>query len=137
MGFDLFVGDVQHDVAEQVALPHPVHGYEGVVVVALGVVRDAVAITVEQLHAPLHHGAWRGCSRLLPGPHSGQLQHAEGHSVSVNINRVTFASSNPTHVILFENKSCLCHQKSLGPERHLLICCHTSVVKGVITYHCN
>lgn len=72
---DLLVGDVQHDVAEQATLAHPVHGHERVVVVALGVVRDAVAVTVQQLHAPLHHGARLRCSRLLPGPHSGRLQH--------------------------------------------------------------
>lgn len=75
---NLFVGDVQHDVAEQAALAHPVHGHERVVVVALGVVRDAVAVTVQQLHASLHHGAVVSSSRLLPGPHSGRLQHTRG-----------------------------------------------------------
>ena len=74
MRLDFFVGDMEHDVAQQAALSHPVHGHEGVVVVALGVVRDAVAVAVEQLHAPLHHGAWRGGRGLLPGPHSGQLK---------------------------------------------------------------
>lgn len=57
VGLDLLVGDMQHDVAEQATLPHPVHGHEGVVVVAFGVMRDAVAVAIQQLHASLHHGA--------------------------------------------------------------------------------
>lgn len=74
---DLLAGHMQHDVAEQATLAHAVHGDEGVVVVALGVVRDAVAIAVEQLHAALHHGA---ALRGLPGPlpHSRQLEVTEG-----------------------------------------------------------
>lgn len=73
MGLDLLVGHVQHDVAEQATLPHPVHGHKGVVVVAFGVVRDAVAIAIQQLHASLHHGTvLRGL--LLPEPLSQQLQ---------------------------------------------------------------
>lgn len=77
MCLDLLAGHMQHDVAEQAALAHAVHGDEGVVVVALGVVRDAVAIAVEQLHAALHHGA---ALRGLPGPlpHSRQLEVTEG-----------------------------------------------------------
>lgn len=72
VGLDLLVGHVQHNVAEQATLPHPVHGHEGVVVVAFGVVRDAVAITIQQLHASLHHGvALRGL--LLPEPRFQQL----------------------------------------------------------------
>lgn len=71
---DLFVGDVQHNIAQQPALSHPVHGHEGVVVVALGVVRDAVAVAVQQLHASLHHGAGCGGRRLGPVAHSGQLK---------------------------------------------------------------
>lgn len=74
---DFFVGDMEHDVAQQAALSHPVHGYEGVMVVPLWVVRDAVAVAVEQLHAPFHHGAWCCGRGLLPGPHSGQLKDAE------------------------------------------------------------
>lgn len=54
---DFFVGDMEHNVTQQATLSHSVHGHEGVVVVALRVVRDAVAVAVEQLHAPLHHGA--------------------------------------------------------------------------------
>lgn len=74
---DFFVGDMEHDVTQQTTLSHPVHGHKGVVVVPLRIVRDAVAIAVEQLHAPFHHGA---CGRgLLPGPHSGQLKHAENN----------------------------------------------------------
>lgn len=72
VGFDLLVGHMQHDVAEQATLPHPIHRHEGVVVVAFGVVRDAVAIAIQQLHASLHHGAvLRGL--LLPEPQSQQL----------------------------------------------------------------
>lgn len=73
---DLLAGHVQHDVAKQAALPHAVHGHEGVVVVPLGVVRDAVAIAVQQLHAALHHGA---ALLGLPGPwpHSRQLGDGE------------------------------------------------------------
>lgn len=56
MGLDFLVGDMEHDVTQQAALSHSVHGHEGVVVVPLGVVRDAVAISVQQLHAPFHHG---------------------------------------------------------------------------------
>lgn len=55
--FDFFVGDMEHNVTQQAALSHPVHGHEGVVVVPLRIVRDAVAVTVEQLHAPFHHDA--------------------------------------------------------------------------------
>lgn len=54
--FDFLVGHMEHDVAQQAPLSHPVHGHKGVVVVALGVVRDAVTVSVEQLHAPFHHG---------------------------------------------------------------------------------
>lgn len=57
VSLDLLVGHMQHDVAEQAALPHPVHGHKGVMVVAFGVMRDAVAITIYQLHASLHHAA--------------------------------------------------------------------------------
>lgn len=53
---DFLVGHMEHDVTQQAPLSHPVHGHEGVVVVALGVVRDAVAVPVEQLHASFHHG---------------------------------------------------------------------------------
>lgn len=53
---DFLVGHMEHDVTQQAPLSHPVHGHKGVVVVALGVVRDAVAVSVEQLHAPFHHG---------------------------------------------------------------------------------
>lgn len=71
--FDLLVGHMEHDVAEQATLPHAVHRHKGVMVVALGVVRDAVAIPVQQLHTPLHHaGAHRGL--LEPGPHSKTLK---------------------------------------------------------------
>lgn len=76
---DFFVGDMEHNVTQQAALSHPVHGHEGVVVVSLWVVWDAVAITVEQLHAALHHSAWCGGLWLLPGPHSGQLKHTENN----------------------------------------------------------
>lgn len=31
---DFFVGNMEHDVTQQPALTHPVHGHEGVVVVA-------------------------------------------------------------------------------------------------------
>lgn len=73
MSLDLLVGHMEHDVAEQAALTHAVHGHEGVVVVSLGVVRDAVAISVQQLHSPLHHaGGLRGL--LMPGPQSRKLQ---------------------------------------------------------------
>lgn len=65
VGLDLLGAHVQHDVAEQPALPHAVHADKGVVVVALGVVRDAVAITVEELHAALH-----GCTGGSPFPTS-------------------------------------------------------------------
>lgn len=72
VSLDLLVGHMEHDVAEQAALPHPVHGHKGVVVVAFGVVRDAVAIAIQQLHSSLHHGAaLRGL--LLPEPQSRQL----------------------------------------------------------------
>lgn len=71
VSLDLLVGHVQHDVTEQAALPHPVHRHEGVVVVAFGVVRDAVAIAIQQLHASLHHGA---ALRGLPLPESQSLQ---------------------------------------------------------------
>lgn len=72
MRFDLLVGHMEHDVAEQVALTHAVHRHEGVVVVPLGVVRDAVAISVQQLHSPFHHAvALRGL--LMPGPQSRKL----------------------------------------------------------------
>lgn len=57
MRLDFFVGDMEHNVTQQAALSHPVHGHKGVVVVSLRVVRDAVAIAVEQLHAALHHSA--------------------------------------------------------------------------------
>lgn len=33
--FDFFVGDMEHNVTQQAALSHPVHGHEGVVVVPL------------------------------------------------------------------------------------------------------
>lgn len=33
--FDFFVGDMEHDVTEEAALSHPVHGHKGVVVVSL------------------------------------------------------------------------------------------------------
>lgn len=72
MGLDLLVGHMQHNVTEQATLPHSVHGHEGVVVVAFGVVRDAVAVAIQQLHASLHHGAaLQGL--LLPEPQSQQL----------------------------------------------------------------
>lgn len=72
VGLDLLVGYMQHYVAEQATLSHPVHGHEGVVVVAFGVVGDAVAIAIQQLHTSLHHGAvLRGL--LLPEPQSQQL----------------------------------------------------------------
>lgn len=32
---DFFVGDMEHNVTQQAALSHPVHGHEGVVVVPL------------------------------------------------------------------------------------------------------
>lgn len=35
VGLDFFVGDMEHYVTQQAALSHPVHGHEGVVVVAL------------------------------------------------------------------------------------------------------
>lgn len=35
---DFLVGDVEHDVTQQAALSHSVHGHEGVVVVPFGVV---------------------------------------------------------------------------------------------------
>jgi len=54
VGLDLLGAHVEHDVAEQPALPHAVHAHEGVVVVPLGVVRDAVAVAVEELHASFH-----------------------------------------------------------------------------------
>lgn len=57
VGFDFFVGDMEHDVTQQAPLSHSVHGHEGVVVVPLRIVRDAVAIPVQQLHAAFHHGA--------------------------------------------------------------------------------
>lgn len=70
---NLLVGHMEHDIAEQATLPHAVHGHKGVVVVALGVVRDAVAIPVQQLHTSLHHaGALQGL--LEPGPHFKILQ---------------------------------------------------------------
>lgn len=75
MCLDFFVGDMKHDVTQQATLSHPIHGDEGVVVVALGVVRDAVPIPVEQLHAPLHHGAC-GCG-LLSGPRTEQLKNTK------------------------------------------------------------
>lgn len=53
---DFLVGHMEHDVTQQAPLSHPVHGHKGVVVVALGVVRDAVAVSVQQLHSPFHHG---------------------------------------------------------------------------------
>lgn len=72
---DLFVGHMEHDVAEQATLPHAVHRHKGVMVVALGVVRDAVAIPVQQLHTPLHHaGAHQGL--LEPGPYSKTLMES-------------------------------------------------------------
>lgn len=71
---DLLVGHMEHNVAEQAALPHAVHGHKGVMVVALGVVRNAVAIPVQQLHTPLHHaGAHRGLL-LEPRPHTKTLK---------------------------------------------------------------
>lgn len=33
--FDFFVGDMEHNVTQQAALSHPVHGHEGVMVVSL------------------------------------------------------------------------------------------------------
>lgn len=77
---DFLVGHVQHDVTQQAPLSHPVHGHKGVVVVALGVVRDAVAVSVEQLHAPFHHGVWRGGRCLVP--RSSQLEAAEERELS-------------------------------------------------------
>lgn len=71
---DFLVGDMKHDVAQQAALSHPVHGDERVVIVPLRVVRDAVPIAVEQLHAPLHHDAGRCRGGFVFGPHTGQLK---------------------------------------------------------------
>lgn len=87
VGLDLLVGYMQHDVTEQATLPHPVHGHKGVVVVAFGVVRDAVAIAIQQLHTSLHHGAaLRGL--LLPEPQSPQLYIR--HSSSLSSDRALF-----------------------------------------------
>ena len=47
MCLDLLVGHMQDNVTKQPPLPHPVHGHEGVMVVAFGVVRDAVAISIQ------------------------------------------------------------------------------------------
>lgn len=68
MGLDLLGAHVEHDVAEQPALPHAVHADEGVVVVPLGVVRDAVAVAVEELHAAFHGCGWALGISLLGGP---------------------------------------------------------------------
>lgn len=73
VGLDLLGAHVEHDVAEQPPLPHAVHADEGVVVVALGVVGDAVAIAVEELHTPFH-----GCGRSMVGcPFSAALTWGE------------------------------------------------------------
>ena len=81
MSLDLLVGHVQHDVTQEAALPHPVHGQEGVVVVPLGVVGDAVAVAVHQLHAsPRHGGSALGTHCCLPGPLAGGLEHTRRHT---------------------------------------------------------
>lgn len=66
VGLDLLGGHVQDDVAEQPPLPHAVHAHEGVVVVALGVVRDAVPVAVQELHTPLHGCRGQGRGVALP-----------------------------------------------------------------------
>lgn len=62
VGLDLLGGHMQDDVAEQASLPHAVHADKGIVIVPLGVVGDAVAIPVQELHATLH-----GCRGVVPG----------------------------------------------------------------------
>lgn len=57
VSLDFFVGDMEHDVTQQAPLSHSVHGHEGVMVVPLRIVGDAVAIAVQQLHPTFHHGA--------------------------------------------------------------------------------
>lgn len=58
VGLDLLGAHVEHDVAEQPTLTHAVHAHEGIVIVPLGVVGDAVAVAVEELHTPFHGCRW-------------------------------------------------------------------------------
>lgn len=112
VGLDLLGAHMEHDVAEQPPLPHAVHADKGVVVVALGVVGDAVAIAVEELHTPFH-----GC-RVVNGVLSLLSGTDVGGKQSVSQAGIAVAPDNPRCPQCAHHCSRTAQEQLLSNQKH-------------------